>query len=257
MEKESHLNIYLIRGLSRESGHWGDFTTLLEEYFPKVSIHLLDLPGTGKYYRFRSPRSISKIVHFLRSKHEPDHDQTNVIVSSSLGGMVAMDWVINYPEDFTGIVTMNSSFKSICSLNERIKPSIRMLLLKVILSRNIINREKNILKINSNRILDKNKIFYEWIEIQKLRKVTRKNMFFQAIAGFKYRPVKTKLSIPLLILGSKKDKMVCESCILKTHEVFGGELIWHNSAGHCLPLDEPKWVSEQIKTWYDRKILML
>ena len=53
-------NWLLIRGLARESGHWGDFLTQLQRAFPQAQIHCLDLPGCGINHRQSSPDSISK-----------------------------------------------------------------------------------------------------------------------------------------------------------------------------------------------------
>lgn len=249
---EKGLTLSLIRGLSRESGHWGDFLTFLKTEIPGAEIRLLDLPGSGVHNKKRSPLSIPKIVDFLRKENEMDPRRLNIVIASSLGGMVAMEWVIRYPDDFEGIVTMNSSFNEICKKSERIKRSIRPEIFKAMFYRKLHFREKAILNINSNKIDQGNIILQRWIEIQKKRRMSRLNILSQAFAGISYSPKQKELRLPLLILGSKMDKMVCVECIEKSHKVFGGQLIWHETAGHCIPLDEPKWVSQEIRKWLQK-----
>ncbi len=58
-----------------------------------------------------------------------------------------------------------------------------------------------------------------------------------------------KPKIPILVIGSKGDRMVSPSCIEKLHKHFGGDLIWHPTSGHGLPLDEPEWLSETVAKW--------
>lgn len=243
------LNFYLIRGLSRESGHWGDFLFHLSDEFPDATLHLIDLPGSGKHHNDSSPASIPKIVDFIRRNTTFNDHEKNIVLSSSLGGIVAMDWVMRFPSEFDGIVMMNSTFKPICNNSERVKPKIRFKLVQLLLSSNIEKREKIMLYINSNKKLITNDLLMKWVEIQKNRKMTNWNIFMQTVAGHRYKIKATKVPIPLLILGSKNDKLVCPSCLKKTHEILGGKLKWHETAGHCIPLDEPIWVSKQIKNW--------
>ncbi|MEY4604002.1 MAG: hypothetical protein RIT43_1294 [Bacteroidota bacterium] len=249
---EKRLTISLIRGLSRESGHWGEFLDFLKEEMPGVEIRLLDLPGSGVHNGKRSPLSIGRIVDFLRIEKNLNPNDLNIVVASSLGGMVAVEWVSRYPKDFDAIVTMNSSFKKICESSERIKSSIRPELFKAMFYRKLHNREKAILNINSNKIDHGDTILNTWVDIQKKRRMTRWNILSQAYAGIRYTPKREALRIPLLILGSKMDKMVCAECIEKSHKIFGGQLVWHETAGHCIPLDAPEWVSQEIHKWLQR-----
>lgn len=56
----------LLRGLTRESAHWGEFIPKLQAAFPDVQIHTLDLPGTGADYQGSSPASIKAITAQVR-----------------------------------------------------------------------------------------------------------------------------------------------------------------------------------------------
>lgn len=246
MEKE--INIYLLRGLSRESEHWGDFGVFLNANFPKSSIHYIDMPGAGIYHQSKSPTNIPSIVETLRSK-ELVQTTNNLLIASSLGGMVALEWISKYPNDFQFATTICSSYKGICNPLERFNLKFTFPVLTFLLSSNVRRREKIILRINSNHEAIRQDLIEKWVDIQHKRKLTKLNFMRQVLAGLRYAPVNPSISIPLLIIGSKKDELVKPNCIVKTHEQFGGTLKWHETAGHCVPIDEPKWLSDTIYEW--------
>lgn len=41
---------FLLRGLTREAAHWGEFLPALRAAWPDVDIHALDLPGAGAWH---------------------------------------------------------------------------------------------------------------------------------------------------------------------------------------------------------------
>lgn len=251
MEKKK-LNIYLIRGLTRESGHWGDFVNLLESQLPEVKIHLMDLPGAGVYHKTNAPCSFKKMVDFMRKDmiDTINPEEHNIVFATSLSGMLATEWTINYKNDFDGLIMVNSSFKGICSTNERANKSVRGDMLRILLTNNIKKRERLIIKVNSNKSEMVDKLLDAWVLIQKKRKMSRMNILRQTLAGMRYELKGEKPEIPILIIGSKGDRMVSPSCIEKIHNHFGGDLIWHPTSGHGLPLDEPEWLSKTVSNWY-------
>jgi hypothetical protein len=66
MNSEQGQNWLLLRGLARESAHWGDFIPLLEAIFPDANVTMLDLPGTGRFHKEVSPRTIKAITDAVR-----------------------------------------------------------------------------------------------------------------------------------------------------------------------------------------------
>jgi pimeloyl-ACP methyl ester carboxylesterase len=245
------LNIYLIRGLTRESGHWGDFVDMLQSNIPKSKIHLIDMPGAGKNINESASIKISKMVDFMRKEvvTEIKSNSNNIVCATSLGGMLACDWALRYKNDFQGLIIIGSSFKRICTTKERVQKSVRWKMLKILLSNSIEKRERLIIEVNSNKPEIYESLAREWSEIQRLRKMSKKSILKHTIAGFLYGPKKMKPEIPLLIIGSKSDRLVCPNCIKKIHDTFGGTLIWHPTSGHGIPIDEPKWLSDQISNW--------
>ncbi|MFZ5551884.1 MAG: alpha/beta fold hydrolase [Bacteroidota bacterium] len=248
------VNLFLLRGLTRESGHWGpQFINEIKKQIPQARIYMLDLPGSGKYVNEKASFNISDMVEFMRNDVKSIIEKKNgdnIICATSLGGMLACEWVLNYKNDFQGMVIINSSFKKICKLNERVQWGVRKDMLKVMLAKTTEEREKLLVKINSNHPENYDSVACEWIDIQNERKMSKINIFKQTVAGMRYSTKGKKPEVPLLIIGSKGDRMVCTECVEKTQDAFGGTLVWHPDAGHGLPIDDPKWLSEQIADWY-------
>jgi len=79
----------------------------------------------------------------------------------------------------------------------------------------------------------------------------RRNILRQTIAGLRYEFTGELPNVPLLILGSKKDRLVSPTCIEKVHKRFGGQLNWHPTSGHGIPIDDPMWIINSIRKWGD------
>ena len=92
-------NWILLRGLTREAAHWGDFIPLLESAFPNARLPLLDLPGTGRYYRNLTPLTVEGITERVRAEalRRGALERPATVLALSLGGMVAWHWMLTYP----------------------------------------------------------------------------------------------------------------------------------------------------------------
>ena len=83
------------------------------------------------------PSFILVMVDFMRDIHYhqlQNPDSVNIICATSLGGMLASDWVIRYPSDFNSLIIINSSFKYICKNSERIHKRVRLDMVKILFS---------------------------------------------------------------------------------------------------------------------------
>lgn len=251
INENDSINLFLLMGLTRESANWGPtFVENIKKKLPNARIYFLDLPGAGKNLNAKAG-SIHEMVDFMRDDVKDvllKKDRKNIICATSLAGMVATEWTISYKDDFQGLVVINSSFKGICKGNERVSFQAKLVMLKVMFARSNKKRESLIVTINSNKPETYDSVSTAWANIKEVRPMTKANMLRQTLAGMKYEP-NGKPELPLLIIGSKGDRMVCTTCIEKTHDAFGGTLIWNETSGHGLPADEPVWLTDQITSW--------
>ena len=62
----------LLRGLTRESGHWGSFPAQLHAQLvrqqPGAKLILLDLPGNGTLHAKRSPSQVAALMESCREQ---------------------------------------------------------------------------------------------------------------------------------------------------------------------------------------------
>ena len=246
-------NWYLIRGLMREAGHWGDFLKDLEEKFPNDKIFCLEIPGNGKYFQEKSPCSISKMVGFARREFQQlqkeNPSEKNYLLSISMGSMVGLAWLSHYPQDFHGAILINTSFRGLSPFYERLRPQCYGKVLKMLFTSSVAEREETLVKIISNRPDKWAVTAKKWIEIQEKRPVNNANALRQLLAAACFHaPYAIKLP-RVLLLNSLADRMVSSRCSENAKKRWGVDLRTHSSAGHDLPHDDGAWVAQEIKNW--------
>lgn len=247
------VNIYLLRGIGRESGHWGQtFLKQMSAHFPEAHLVLMDLPGAGSLYQENALISIEQMADFLHNRYADSLKQLpgkQVLMATSLAGNVALDWVVRYPEDFDGVAMVGATFKGFCPSYKRVQPEAKKLFFEIFFTANIIRREQKFIEINTNRFSDSDSLLLAWVQIQRQHPVTQGTLLKQTLAGMKYHPPKTKPSIPVLIVGSEGDKIPEADCIRAVATHLGGQLAMHPTAGHAIPIDAPCWLSDTFAHW--------
>jgi pimeloyl-[acyl-carrier protein] methyl ester esterase len=229
----------LLRGLARETGHWGKFIEALAIARPGDRFHTLDLPGMGSRCHETSPTTIPAIRRQVQLRsgflNEPF-----LLVGLSLGGMVALDWASEDSTPIAGVVAINSS----CAWNppwQRLQANRWLEVLKLLGTADAQSRETRILDLTSNRS-HPNALLAYWQHLQAERPVSRTNAFRQILAASRYRPRSEKPSTPVLLLASEADRLVSYHCSETLARRWQCPLQKHNWAGHDLPLDDPQWV---------------
>lgn len=255
MNNPSGNNWILLRGLTRESAHWGDFTGTLQAAFPEATVTPLDLPGTGRHYRSVSPDTIRAIAGKVRAEafeqgalHRPA-----TILALSLGAMVAWEWMRTYPADIDGAVLINCSFAGVSPFYRRLRWQIYGRLAALAWKRGVLERETALLHLLSNRQDRYPQLARDWDNIQKERPVSLKNTCRQILAAAAYNPGEPKPDQPVLLLNSQGDRLVAPSCSEAISNRWHLELDTHPWGGHDLTVDDGEWVVDRIKHWLNRR----
>jgi alpha-beta hydrolase superfamily lysophospholipase len=250
-----HGNVWvLLRGLSRESGHWGVFPEhLLKEVRalqPGVKLHLLDLPGTGALRRQASPTQVSAIVDECRA--ELRRRGVNGPISGlgmSLGAAVLSDWANRYPGEIEAGVLINPSLRPFSELFRRPRPLNYLGLALLSLSRFSARlREERVLQLTT-RLTPSQAVIERWLELQRQHPLGVRNTARQLLASLRYRASRTRPAAPMLLLCSKADTLVDWRCSQAISRAWGAPLRLHTKAGHDLPLDDPQWVARAVADW--------
>ena len=238
-------NLLLLRGLSRETRHWGNLPNLLNESQAFGKIILLDLPGNGRHHRVRSPLEISKYTDFIREEWLSFKFLGPwAIVGISLGGMVALDWASRF-DDFQGAVIINSSSGRGTNIRDRLQISSWLAILRILFSTTIERREEKILALTVNQRDIAIRYRKCWTILGKQYPFRRLNFLRQLLAAARFSP-KTIQECRLNFIRSSGDRLVNSACTLALYSHFGGTLSTHPTAGHDLSLEDPEWLCHKI-----------
>jgi pimeloyl-ACP methyl ester carboxylesterase len=257
MQNKSGRRWLLLRGLSREAGHWGGFIAQMQAAMPTARISTLDLPGAGRYHSQASPCSIAEITAIVRQQalQQGLLAEPITILGLSLGGMVTWEWLLNYPEDIESAVLVNTSFSNLSPFYQRMRWQSYGAFIRLLLHTDIYRRELAILQLVCNlRDWDESRAL-EWLKIQTERPVSLNNSLKQIIAAARYKPGPEKPKQPVLLINSRGDRLVAPACSEAIHIKWRMELHTHPWAGHDLSLDDGIWLANRLKFWSDAQAM--
>jgi pimeloyl-ACP methyl ester carboxylesterase len=245
----------LLRGLTRESGHWGDFPArllrALRAQQPEVRLELLDLPGNGRLCDQESPTQVSDMVEACRKElrrrgvQMPCH-----VLAMSLGAMVASDWASRYPKELESLVLINTSLRPFSAFFRRLRPGNYWSLLTLSLFRlSLRQREARVLAMTTRLQQQPDQVLDHWVQLQRKHPVRRRNALRQLLAAVRYRASWNRPHPPMLLLCSQGDELVDWRCSQAISRAWGAPLRLHARAGHDLPLDDGEWVARNVVDW--------
>lgn len=244
----------LLRGLGREAAHWGNFINLLQDAFPSAIIHTLDLPGSGIFNQQPSPASIAAMVEKVRQQAASENmlNPPCVLLGLSLGGMVAWQWLSQFPDDACAAVLINSSFASLSPFYRRLNWQSYPYMARIMAARSAAERERLIVDLVSNQ--DEHtraEISRQWTELRQQRPMSALNEIKQILAAARFKPSLQTPKQPVLLLNSLGDRLVSPNCSLAIKQHYRLPLFTHPNAGHDLPNDAGEWVINHLKNWLD------
>lgn len=244
-----------LRGLGRESGHWGSFLIQFQKQFPKAKIITCDLPGTGKNLYLQSPIAISEMWDFVLDelKRNQVTEKPWNILAVSLGAMVAAFGLSANAKNLQKIALVNTSF-SISPFYHRLQPKNYIRFLKIALSFNPTARELEVLRMISQRPEKYESTARDWGQLSIERPIHTQTLIRQlaAAARAKTPSISPTQSKKILLFRGLKDQMVNPQCTLALQKYWNCERRDHPTAGHDLPLDEPEWLLLQLQDWINQ-----
>jgi pimeloyl-ACP methyl ester carboxylesterase len=241
----------LVRGLAREAGHWQQFDRQLSERLPDAVIERHDLPGNGAHWRERSPLDTASMAASLRERVWSRGREPVVLVAISLGAMVGFDWRQRWPADpLRALVAINTSMGGLCRPWQRLQIPALISTLASMALRDPVARERMILELTSSAHRHDLELAHRHAALHDAHPIARANALRQMLAAARFsQSGRVSSRVPVLMLSSACDRMVDPICSRRIAAAYGAELAVHPSAGHDLPLDDPRWCAEQITTW--------
>jgi pimeloyl-ACP methyl ester carboxylesterase len=243
----------LLRGLMRETRHWGEFPALFRDALGAQDVVTLDFPGNGSLHAQASATSVAEMADYCHAQlkllgYAPPYR----VLALSLGGMVAVAWNELYPGELEKMVLINISLSPYNPFNQRLRPASYPALICCLLFGSADQRENLILRLTSrlkSRPENRQSILEQWMDYARERPVTRTNILRQLSAAAKYRASPSAPSIPVLLLASRQDRLVDAKSSLTLAHHWQCAIRLHPTAGHDLPLDDGGWVIQQVKEW--------
>lgn len=252
---------FFIRGLMREATHWEDFPRLFENSLPNSKVITLDLPGSGTRWSTQSPLTVSEMAQMVRSQALNILDKEAVktgkrpqayVMAISLGGMVALEWLQQFPEDLKGGVFINISLSGINPFYKRLKPQAWAQLIDIVFTRDTKIREKKVLNLTTSHFNVQESHLNNRVLAYEKHPATKSNFFRQFIAATRFKPNLKTISSPILLLNSLGDRLVDSSCSVAIGSKWNWQLKTHPTANHDLPLEDPDWVISKVKDWLSK-----
>lgn len=246
----------LLRGLTREAGHWGGFGAQLAMALagaPGVAprIVTLDLPGAGALHRVRCPLRVRAMLPACQAQlqalgvHGPVH-----LLGLSLGGMVATAWAAAMPQQVAALVLVNTSLRPYSTLQQRLQLRHLPQLLRLLAPRDALAAERTILALTSAWPQRHAAVLAQWAAIRRARPVGAANVLRQLWAAARFAHPGAPPPVPTLVLGSAGDALVSPRCSQALAAAWGCAFAQHPAAGHDLPLDDGPWVAAQVAQWW-------
>ncbi|OAJ62980.1 hydrolase [Paraburkholderia ginsengiterrae] len=260
----------LLRGLTRETRHWGRLPDVLRESLGESPAEasnearrgadhdnpllLLDLPGNGEFAHLRAPATVADMVGFVRhAAFQSNLPGPYCVLAMSLGGMVATDWAQRHPHEIERLVLINTSMRPFSHMQERLRPSAWPGLAGVAANWSDAARaERGIHRLTCNNVATLDDDLAAWSAIRRSAPVSRGNALRQLWAAARFTARAAKPACPVLILSSQADRLVNPVCSAKLAAAWGALHREHPWAGHDLPHDDPAWTAGQVRAWLEQ-----
>lgn len=253
----------LLRGLTRDRRHWGDFPLRLREALVAtahgparggrgVRVVAPDLAGNGARWQEPSPSTVAAMVDDLRAAlHEQGLSPPYRVLAMSLGAMVTIEWARCHPEELAGAVLMNTSVRPLSPLYHRLQPRAWPTLLGGLCHPgDAPGLQRRVLALTSRHWHVETEagagLLAQWVEWQRACPVQPANAWRQLLAAARYRAPLAPPPVPVRLLNGAGDRLVHPACSQALAQAWGLRLHLHPTAGHDLPLDAPDWVVTQV-----------
>jgi pimeloyl-ACP methyl ester carboxylesterase len=241
----------LLRGLMRETRHWGLFPAQFQVALDAPVI-CLDFSGNGSLHARSSATNVAAMRQELREQlRQLGYAPPYRVLALSLGAMVAVDWATQFPEELEKLVLINTSLAPYNPFYQRLRPQNYPALLQFLCAGSLAEREALIMRLTSeqNGTTRAAVILQQWVSFASQCPITRSNILRQLYAAISYRAAPVAPAVPLLLLGGQRDQLVNVQCSITLAQRWLCPLKIHPGAGHDIPLDDAAWVIQQIRLW--------
>jgi pimeloyl-ACP methyl ester carboxylesterase len=244
----------LLRGLTRESRHWGAFESSMRAHGVLRDgdrLVFIDLPGNGEERATQAPLSVHAMTDFVRARAVAlGVTMPCRVLAMSLGAMVATAWAQQYPGEIERLVLINTSMRPFARTDERLRVSAWPTVLRIAAQWNHPERcERLIHALTCHRTDTIVTDTSEWAALRRTHGSSALNALRQLYAAARFHAQPSAPSCPTLILSSQSDRLVDSACSARIAMHWRAKHAIHPWSGHDLPHDDAAWTCEAIFTW--------
>lgn len=232
------LNWLLIGPLARECAAWGEASQLMAAHLqavqPRASLYLLDLPGTGEFWRERSPSQVNALVEQLRQRVEKSGLQGPYgLIAHSWAGALATEWARQHAGELGAVVLISPAMRPFT----RVLRSVRLGLWTAAIQK-VMGRWPAPAALRPR-----------WHELRRSHPVRLRTGVAQLAAIWRYEASRRRPHTQVLLLAGKGDEWLDWRVSAAISRAWGAALRLHPQAGHDLLLDDPHWVARSMAEW--------
>jgi alpha-beta hydrolase superfamily lysophospholipase len=210
--------------------HWGQapetLLTELRRAQPDARLYTMDLPGTGNQRQQVSPSRVELLMPLLRERLIQSKQwaagQRLGLIGSSLGGLVAVEWARQMPNEVAALVLISPAMRPFTPIL-RATPSSRWAgALAHVMGRGA--------KPESGR-------------------AKASSALAQGLARWRYATSKRRPSASVLLLAGERDEWRDWRIAQRISRAWGAALRLHPRASHDLLADDAAWVARSVAEW--------
>jgi pimeloyl-ACP methyl ester carboxylesterase len=247
--------VVLIRGLGCWSEHWFGWDELLAK---NCRVITYDKKGLGLSTTQMSPwHSVSELAEEVSIILKQERIESAHIVGTSLGGMVAMTFAIDFPEMTQSLTVIASSIGR--SGHMRMSwPAIKLLLLRSLNNETFFENLAKLLTSNATSDTVRKKLADDWREIEKKQKSAIFTVFGQLSAALRFNKWEelTKITAPTQVVVGNDDYFVPRGNSLFLHSHLpGSKLVEVENAGHEPHICQPEALAEIVTSFASQQRL--
>lgn len=255
LSPQAPLTWLLLGPIARECATWGDAPQRLLQQLrgvqPGVDLFQLDLPGTGRLCRERSPARVEDLLQGLRARVRAAGLQGPCgLMASSWAGCVATEWARRYPEELGALVLISPAMRPFTQVLRSVPAGLWPQALTKLLGRRAFWR-RDVALWNGQTLLRRPTpdLLSHWRELRRAHPVRARNGWRQLLAVWRYETSKRRPHPHVLLLAGKGDAWIDWRVSAAISRAWGAAVRVHPEAGHDLLLDDPQWVARSVADW--------
>lgn len=223
----------------------------LQTVQPRASLFVLDLPGTGRLWRERSPSQVSDMVANLRERVRAAGVQGPFgLVACSWGACLAAEWARQHAHELGVIVLVSPGMRPFTPVLRSLRKGLWTTALAEMLGRRSpFERDQRYWFTHTSLEHPPAELLQHWRQLRRSHPLKARNGWRQALAVWRFETTKRRPHSQVLLLAGKGDAWLDWRVSAAISRAWGAALRVHPEAGHDLLLDDPAWVARSVAEW--------